>query len=135
MKFCWDFKTKRLGKIEHTLSRDYSWSNFKSDFYLFEQFFLALSYSSLIGQKIVTGVVGSLISWKDQEGIKIDSGQLWPDFDSREGPTFMNNNLWVSLFDSLRSKIWISDWSPAECLPPRGLFFGGFRERASKFSR
>ena len=38
MKFCWDFKTKRLGKIEHTLSRDYSWSNFKSDFYLFEQF-------------------------------------------------------------------------------------------------
>ena len=51
--FFWDFKTKRLGKIEHTLSRDYFLSNFKSDFCLFERF-LSLSSHSLIGRKMVT---------------------------------------------------------------------------------
>ena len=101
MKFCWDFKTKRLGKIEHTLSRDYFLSNFKSDFCLFERF-LSLSWLeshptlSLVEKwSRARGDLGSskIVGRVQNLSKSIQSIQKLPDFDS--------------------SLIWTRDWRTA----------------------
>ena len=80
MKFFWDFKTKRLGKIEHTLSRDYFLSNFKSDFLSIWTIFITiipLSHWSKNGHVFE----GTSVHPKWSEGFKIYQDKKWPDFD------------------------------------------------------